>query len=321
MAGAVPDQGWSFLVVDEGDRQHQGNQGYDDDPSSYYSWDSTVPNREGPAEGDLCAVRDSRGLLGISQIDEVERTEGKEKTRLRCRECGSTALKGRTKTQPTYRCSRCKSEFDQPIKEPIEVIRYRADYGRSWVSIGGAVTASELEASCYLSRSKQQAIRPVDPRALRQLAAERQILIAREWWKSGGAVEAPEIPGGHRRLTGLARVGQGEFRRRLLERFGLVCAFSGPQPEKSLHAAHVNDYAKDPRHELAGGLLLRADLHALFDDRLISVDADLKVRIDPSLRSFPELVRLDGSPLQIRSADPLLPTLRALLEKRNSAVD
>lgn len=306
------------MVVDEGDRQHQGNQGYDDDPSRYYSWDSTVANREGPGEGDLCAVRDSRGLLGISRIDEVgERKE--EKPRLRCPECESTAFKGRTTMKPIYKCSNCKAEFDRPDEESIPVTVFRADYARSWVSIGGAVTATELEASCYLSRAKQHAIRPVDPHALRQLATTRQILIDSLWWKAGGNVELAEIPGGHRRLTALGRIGQDEFRRQLLMRFGPVCAFTGPQPEKSLHAAHVIPYAKSARHELAGGLLLRADLHALFDGGLITVDGNLKVRIDPSLRSFRELARLDGSSLRINPADRLLPKLREILEQRDAA--
>jgi DNA-directed RNA polymerase subunit RPC12/RpoP len=307
------------LVIVERDRQHRGNQGYDDDPSRYYSWDSTVPNREGPAQGDLCAIRDSRGLLGISQIDEVRRTDGEEKSRLRCPECESTALKRREKVKPDYRCSRCKAEFDQPIDEAIEVTVYRADYARSWVSVGGAVTASELEASCYLSEAKQQAIRPVAPQALRELVSMRQILIGGQWWKTGGAVDVSEIPAGYRQLTALARIGQGEFRRRLLVRFGPVCAFTGPQPEESLHAAHVMPFAKNPKHELAGGLLLRADLHSLFDCGLITVDDDLKVRIDPSLRSFRELSRLDGSALRINPSDPLLPTLRGLLEKKASS--
>lgn len=314
----MPDRAWSFLVVDEAERQHQGNQGYDDELGRYYSWDSTVANREGPGAGDLCAVRDSRGLLGISQIDAVEEREG-EKTRSRCRECGSTAFKSRATMTPTYKCSRCMAEFDQPDEEMIPVTVYRAEYARSWVSVGGAVTAAELEASCYLSHAKQHAIRPVDPEALRELATTRQIWIGSDWWKSGGNVESPEIPGGYRTLTALGRIGQREFRRQLLMRFGPVCAFTGPQPEKSLHAAHVIPYAKSARHELAGGLLLRADLHKLFDDGLITIDGDLKVRIDPSLRSFPELSRLDGSALRIKRADPLLPTLRKILEQREAA--
>lgn len=222
--------------------------------------------------------------------------------------------------EPTYKCSRCMAEFDEPDEEMIPVTFYRADYARSWVSVGGAVTAAELEAECYLSKAKQHAIRPLDPEALRELAARREVRIGSQWWRRGGNVEPPEIPGGHRELTALGRIGQGEFRRQLLMRFGPVCAFTGPQPEKSLQAAHVIPYAKSARHELAGGLLLRADLHRLFDVGLITVDGDLRVRIDPSLSSFPELSRLDGSALKIKRGDPWLPKLREILQRKEEAI-
>lgn len=317
---AGPQRAWSFLVVDEDERQHQGNQGYDDDPSRYYSWDSTVANREGPSRGDICAVRDSRGLLGISQIDDVTRRDD-EKDRSRCPVCQSTAFKSRTTMEPTFKCGHCMAEFDQPLVERIPVTVYRADFARSWVSVGGAVSAGELEASCYLSRAKQHAIRPIDPEALRDLATRREVLIGSAWWQAGGSIEPPEIPSGRRELIALGRIGQAEFRRQLLLRFGPVCAITGPQPERSLHAAHVIPFAKSARHELAGGLLLRADLHALFDAGLIAIGADLKVGIDPSLRSFPELSRLDGSSLRIRSGDSLLPRLREILRKKEAATE
>lgn len=319
MADPVSEGAWSFLAVAEGDRQHQGNQGYDDEPSRYYSWDSIVPNHEKPQVGDVCIVRDSEGVIGVSQIDVIERRENVKKIRKRCTDCGSTALKARSKMRPVYRCSNCKSEFDDPEEELLHVTKYRADYARSWFPMLGAVTAEELESGCYLSHSKQQAIRAVDPTALRRLLTERQVLIAREWWEDGGAVEPPDIPGGRLPRTVLGRIGQGEFRRRLFKRFGAVCAFTGPQPPDSLHAAHVTPYATDPRHELAGGLLLRADLHSLFDHGLISIDPDLIVRIDSSLREYRDLSRLDGSKLKINSADPYLADLKKLLEDRAAA--
>ena len=147
------------MVVDEGDRQHRGNEGYDDEPSRYYTWDSTVANHRGPAIDDLCVVRDSRGVLGISQIDKVDREEGAEKVRQRCPECGSTALKGRTTMRPEYRCSDCKAEFDQPDEEEIEITRYRAHYERSWLAIEGAVTAGEPRRALFGHVDKQRGCR------------------------------------------------------------------------------------------------------------------------------------------------------------------
>lgn len=321
VAAAGSGRAWSFLVVDEAERQHLGNEGYDDRVGQYYSWDSTVPNCRRPEAGDICVVRDSRGVLGVSWIDTLGFTEDVEKFRRRCRKCGRTAIKGRRTVRPRYRCGHrsCKAEFDEPKVERIEVTVYRAGYARSWRRVDGAVTAAELEAA-YLSHSKQQAIRPVDPQALRRLLAARKVLIGGPWWSEGVTLEEREIPGGRRSRRGQGRIGQEEFRRRLLERFGPVCAFSGPQPAESLEAVHLNRFADDPRHDLAGGLLLRADLHSLFDRGLIEIDAGLRVRIDPSLRPYPDLARLDGKRLRIDRADPLLPVLKSLLQQRKSAV-
>jgi hypothetical protein len=311
---------WSFLVVEESDRQHRGNEGYDDRPAEYYSWDSTVANHYRPHPGDICVVRDSRGVHGISLIDGIDTTGGVEKSRRRCPDCGSTAFKGRATLSPANRCSRCRAEFDQAEEERIEVTVFRADYGRSWLRVDGAVTAAALEATAYLSHSKQQAIRPVEPDALRSLLAARRILIGAGWWSGGVVTDGREIPAGRRPRNTMGRIGQAEFRRRLLERFGALCAFSGPQPAESLHAAHVTPFARNLRHELAGGLLLRADLHALFDRGLISIDEQLKVRVDPSLRAYRELARLHGSTLRIASDDPLLPRLKTLLEQHKKAL-
>jgi hypothetical protein len=129
------------LVVEEEDRQHRGNEGYDDRLGAYYSWDSTVSNHRGPEVGDFCVVRDSRGVLGVSWVDGIGRTEGVEKFGRRRPRCHSTAFKGRATMQPTYRCSRCRAEFDRPKEERIEATVYRADYTRSWLRVDGAVTA------------------------------------------------------------------------------------------------------------------------------------------------------------------------------------
>ena len=218
--------------------------------------------------------------------------------------------------RPVFRCSRCHTEFDQPEDEVLHVTKYRADYARSWFPLEGVVIAAELEAECYLSHSKQQAIRQVDPDALRRLLRSRQVLIADGWWEGGGVIETPEIPGGRQPRTVLTRNGQRKFREGLLQRFGAVCAISGPQPPESLHAAHLTPFATDPRHDLAGGLLLRADLHSLFDNGLLTIDPDLIVRLDPALLEYPELSRFDGSKLRIKPSDPHLEALKKLLEDR-----
>ena len=45
------EQAW-LMIAKGDDRQHAGNLGYDDQPSSKYSWDNTVANYDGPEPGD-----------------------------------------------------------------------------------------------------------------------------------------------------------------------------------------------------------------------------------------------------------------------------
>lgn len=67
------------------------------------------------------------------------------------------------------------------------------------------------------------------------------------------------------------RRGQGHFRARLVEAYGGRCAISGCDAEAALEAAHVVPYLGARTNVTSNGLLLRADLHTLFDLGLVGV--------------------------------------------------
>ncbi|MGW0409856.1 HNH endonuclease [Streptomyces collinus] len=109
-----------------------------------------------------------------------------------------------------------------------------------------------------------------------------------------------QLAGGHRSLMVRARVGQGVFRRRLLEERGAICAFTGPAPAAALEAAHLYSYAADGQHRPQGGLLLRRDLHRLFDLGLIAVDTRQNtLDVAPQLAGFADYTRLHGLPVAV----------------------
>ena len=116
--------------------------------------------------------------------------------------------------------------------------------------------------------------------------------------------EDERIPGGHGVGLSKTRVGQQRFREAMLERFGGSCAFAGPQPPGALEAARLYLYAKNPRHDVRGGLLLRSDLHALFNHCVIAIDAPAtwSIQVAPELKSFPHLAELDGQAIQLPEA-------------------
>ncbi len=72
----------------------------------------------------------------------------------------------------------------------------------------------------------------------------------------------------------LSRTAQRPFRRSLIASYGLNCCVTGPAPEAVLHAAHIIPIVEHPPlHRFFGnGLLMRADIHLLFDAQLLAIN-------------------------------------------------
>ena len=68
-----------------------------------------------------------------------------------------------------------------------------------------------------------------------------------------------------------ARPNQAAFRRAVLAAYGGRCALTGCDAEPALDAAHVADWRLE--NDAGAGILLRADLHRLFERRLLVLDA------------------------------------------------
>lgn len=81
------------------------------------------------------------------------------------------------------------------------------------------------------------------------------------------------------------RLGQGAFRYVVTDAYERRCAVTGERTLPALEAAHIKPYSMSGPHDVTNGLLLRKDLHALFDRGYITVTPDLKVRISPRIRS------------------------------------
>ena len=70
----------------------------------------------------------------------------------------------------------------------------------------------------------------------------------------------------------LTRRGQPAFRKALLGAYNCQCAVSGCNDEAVLEAAHIIAHAESQDYRTENGLLLRADIHTLFDIHLLSID-------------------------------------------------
>ena len=72
------------------------------------------------------------------------------------------------------------------------------------------------------------------------------------------------------------RRGQRDFRTKLLEAYQGKCAISSCDAAEALEACNILKYAETGNNQLSNGLLLRADLHTLFDLGLIAIDPETK---------------------------------------------
>lgn len=81
-----------------------------------------------------------------------------------------------------------------------------------------------------------------------------------------------------------ARLGQGAFRVLVTEAYGRRCAITGERTLPVLEAAHIKPYASMGPHLVSNGLLLRSDLHILFDDGYLTLDERLRVVVSKRIR-------------------------------------
>ena len=115
---------------------------------------------------------------------------------------------------------------------------------------------------------------------------------------------ALESPGIYREALTKVRVGQGAFRALVTQAYDKRCAISGEKTLPVLEAAHIQPFAQAGPNSVGNGLLLRSDLHKLFDKHYITIDADDKTvlispRIKEEFQNGKEYYRFHGERLQV----------------------
>ena len=113
------------------------------------------------------------------------------------------------------------------------------------------------------------------------------------------------------------REGQPAFRSGLLTAYEGRCAITGCAITQVLEAAHITPYLGPETNQISNGLLLRSDLHILWDNGLIFLDDDYNLRILPSLESS-EYGTLNGKAIYLPSLGSLRPSLAAIQAHRSA---
>jgi putative restriction endonuclease len=80
------------------------------------------------------------------------------------------------------------------------------------------------------------------------------------------------------------RLGQGIFRVAVMDAYSRACAVTQEHSLPALEASHIQPYAKEGPHDVRNGVLLRADLHRLFDQGYVTITPECRLEVSPRLK-------------------------------------
>jgi putative restriction endonuclease len=80
------------------------------------------------------------------------------------------------------------------------------------------------------------------------------------------------------------RLGQGVFRLAVTRAYDSACAVTNEHSLPALEAAHIRPYGDGGVHDVRNGLLLRSDVHRLFDRGYVTVTPDHRVEVSSRLK-------------------------------------
>lgn len=154
-----------------------------------------------------------------------------------------------------------------------------------------------------------------------QASAAQPILAVQEALaETEGAFDPTSIEDARERVMGsiVRRRGQQAFREALIERYEGRCLVTGCDVLPVLEAAHIVPYKGAETNHPENGLLLRGDIHTLFDLGLLAISNDFLVIVHPSLHNSSHGV-LHGRRLQLPDDPWRRPSLGALAAHRRWA--
>ncbi len=117
--------------------------------------------------------------------------------------------------------------------------------------------------------------------------------------------------------TVAVRRGQARFRTSLLAAYEGRCCITGCDLVDTLEAAHISPYRGAQSNHPQNGLLLRADIHTLFDLGLLAVDQNRKLVLAQRLDLSQAYSDLTGKTLQRPLDQRLAPSREALQKHRD----
>ena len=94
----------------------------------------------------------------------------------------------------------------------------------------------------------------------------------------------PESPAYGKSILQKVRLGQGAFRVLVTDAYSRKCAITNEKTLPVLEAAHIKPYVDSGPHFISNGILLRADIHKLFDCGYLTITTEFKVEVSSKIK-------------------------------------
>lgn len=112
-------------------------------------------------------------------------------------------------------------------------------------------------------------------------------------------------------ITVIPRLGQGSFRIMVTDVYHRRCAVTHERTLPALEAGHIKPFSDSGPHNIKNGILLRSDIHRLFDTGYVTITSDFRFEVSRRIREEYENGRdyyaLNGRPLHLPDKNEFRP--------------
>jgi putative restriction endonuclease len=102
--------------------------------------------------------------------------------------------------------------------------------------------------------------------------------------KSQLILEEPESPQYGQSVLTKVRLGQGAFRVLVTDAYYRKCSITGEKTLPVLEAAHIKPFNESGPNFISNGILVRSDIHKLFDSGYLTITKDYKIEVSKRIK-------------------------------------
>lgn len=115
------------------------------------------------------------------------------------------------------------------------------------------------------------------------------------------------------------RMGQSDFRKKVLYAYGSKCCVTNETCLEVLQAAHIQAYVNEESNHIQNGICFRMDIHKLFDEGLIVINDQFQIVVSHVLQES-SYKQFNGRKISLPLEQNAFPSLHAIRKHRERSI-